>query len=174
MHLRFRDERGDHDLEARRHEDGCLVTPAGAADSTPVATTADGAWLVTLADGSRHRAWVVRQGDERLVFCRGRLHRLRRPDAVHDDQAAGDGADGPDLHARMPGKVVRLLVGVGQTVTAGQPLVIMESMKMETELTAPCVGVVARVVAGEGQVVAQGELLVALTPAAADGPLAGR
>jgi biotin carboxyl carrier protein len=64
----------------------------------------------------------------------------------------------------MPGKVVRLLVASGVEVAAGQPLVIMESMKMETELTAPCAGVVDRVAVSEGQIVAQGDLLVAISP----------
>ncbi len=164
MQLKFRDESGEHVLDVRRQDGATLVTVAGARDATSVTAAGDGAWLVAGADGGRRRAWVVSHRDERLVFCDGRVHRLRRPDPVHADEAAGGGAEGPDLHARMPGKVVRLLVDVGQDVAAGQPLVIMESMKMETELAAPVAGVVDRIAVAEGQVVAQGDLLVAVSP----------
>ncbi len=44
----------------------------------------------------------------------------------------------------------------------------MESMKMETELGAPCDGTVARIAVEAGQVVAQGDLLVAVAPAGTD------
>lgn len=165
MQLKFRDTSGEHVLEARRQDGVTLVTIDGARDAVPVTAAGDGAWLVGGADGARRRAWVVSHRDERLVFCDGRVHRLRRPDPVHADEAGGGGAEGPDLCARMPGKVVRLLVAAGQAVAAGQPLVIMESMKMETELAAPVAGVVDRIAVAEGQVVAQGDLLVAVGPA---------
>lgn len=165
MQLKFRDDDGEHELAARRHEDHWLVTLPGAPAPAVVREAADGAWLVEQPGGPRRRAWVVAAGDERLVFCDGVTHRLRRPDPVHADEAAGSAADGPDLQARMPGKVVRLLVVAGQEVAAGQPLVIMESMKMETELAAPQAGTVERIAVAEGQVVAQGDLLVAVTPA---------
>ena len=169
MQVRLRDEAGDHALAVRHQEGGWLVTPEGAAAGVAVAAAAGGAWLVGAEDGSRRRAFVVAHRDERLVFCDGRVHRLRRPDPVHADESGAEPAAGPDLRARMPGKVVRLLAGPGQEVAAGQPLVIMESMKMEAELAAPCAGVVERVAVAEGQVVAQGDLLVAVRPAPADG-----
>lgn len=160
MQLKYRDDAGEHELSVRHREGGWLVGLEGAQDVHSVAAAADGSWLVELPDGTRRRAWVVRRRDERLVFCDGRVHRLRRPDAVHAEDGPAGGSDGPDLHARMPGKVVRLLVAAGQAVAPGQPLVIMESMKMETELGAPQAGVVERLVVAEGQVVAQGDLLV--------------
>lgn len=173
MQLKFRDESGEHALDVRRQDGAALVAVDGAREATVVTAAGDGAWLVTTADGARRRAWVVSHRDERLVFCEGRVHRLRRPDPVHADDATGGAADGPDLLARMPGKVVRLLVTAGQAVAAGQPLVIMESMKMETELAAPVAGIVDRIAVAEGQVVAQGDLLVAVG-AAPDGPAPGR
>lgn len=164
MQLKFRDESGDHTLAVRPESDAWLVTLDDATAAVTVTAAGDGAWLVTGPDGRRRRAWVVAHRDERLVFCDGRVHRLRRPDPVHADEAAADTGAGPDLHARMPGRVVRLLVSPGLEVAAGQPLVIMESMKMETELTAACAGIVDRVAVAEGQIVAQGDLLVAISP----------
>jgi len=168
MQLKFRDGPTEHALVVRRHEDGWLVATEGAPGAATVRRAGDGAWLVILPDGSRRRAWVAACGDERLVFCDGVTHRLRRPDPVHAEGADPAQSEGPDLMARMPGKVVRLLVEAGQAVVAGQPLLIMESMKMETELAAPQAGLVQRVAVAEGQVVAQGDLLVAVTAAPGD------
>jgi biotin carboxyl carrier protein len=56
-------------------------------------------------------------------------------------------------------------VVVGQTVTAGQTVVIMESMKMETELAAAVAGTVAVVHVAAGDVVAQGAPLIDIIPA---------
>ncbi|MBU8869245.1 MAG: biotin/lipoyl-binding protein [Gemmatimonadales bacterium] len=118
----------------------------------------DGSWLVDTHQG-RRKLWVAVQGDERLVFCDGRVHRLRLPDPEHaDDEEEISG--GPNLIADMPGKVVQTLVKPGDEVSEGQAVIIMESMKMETELLAAVTGVVAQVHVSSGQVVAQGDALV--------------
>jgi len=61
--------------------------------------------------------------------------------------------------APMPGKVVRLLVKVGDTVEAGQGLLVIEAMKMQNEIHSPKSGVVERLLAQEGQPVNAGEIL---------------
>jgi biotin carboxyl carrier protein len=66
----------------------------------------------------------------------------------------------------MPGKVVRVLVRQGDPVEAGQPLVVLESMKMEQTLTAGMAGRVTRVLVEEGTVVQARALLVELAPEA--------
>jgi len=63
------------------------------------------------------------------------------------------------LTAPMPGRVVRVLVELGQPVAAGQGLVVMEAMKMENELRSPRAGRVAEILVGEGQAVEAGALL---------------
>lgn len=69
--------------------------------------------------------------------------------------------DGPDrVLAPMPGKIVRLLVKVGDTVSAKRPLVVMEAMKMENELRARRDGVVTAVQVREGESVDAGAVLV--------------
>lgn len=70
-------------------------------------------------------------------------------------------ASGP-IKAPMPGLVVKLLVEPGQTVTAGQGLVVLEAMKMENELKAPGSGLVAEVSVRTGQAVEKGQSLVVL------------
>ncbi len=85
--------------------------------------------------------------------------------AIRDLTAASTEASGPaPLLAPMPGLVVRVSVAVGDTVSAGQGLVVVEAMKMENELRASVAGVVTAVLAVPGQAVDKGALLVALGP----------
>jgi biotin carboxyl carrier protein len=67
-----------------------------------------------------------------------------------------------EVHAPMPAMVVRLEVGVGDEVRAGQPLIVLEAMKMENELLASGSGRVKAVYAIAGKAVEKGELLLLL------------
>jgi biotin carboxyl carrier protein len=72
-------------------------------------------------------------------------------------------AKGPTrVSAPMPGKVVRVLAGVGDDVAAAQGLLVMEAMKMENEMRAPRAGRVREVYVREGQAVETGAPLVLL------------
>jgi propionyl-CoA carboxylase alpha chain len=64
------------------------------------------------------------------------------------------------LTAPMPGAVVRVLVDVGAVVVAGQPLVVLEAMKMEHTVAAPADGTVTTVGVTAGQQVDAGTVLV--------------
>ncbi len=63
------------------------------------------------------------------------------------------------IQAPMPGKVIRVLIGEGQRVEAGQGLLVVEAMKMQNEVRSPKTGVVERVLAKEGQAVNAGDVL---------------
>ena len=67
-----------------------------------------------------------------------------------------------NITAPMPGKVVRLLVGEGDTVEAGQGLIVVEAMKMQNEMKAPKAGRVVSLTAREGATVTAGEPLAAI------------
>jgi pyruvate carboxylase subunit B len=79
---------------------------------------------------------------------------------------AGQGGDRPaisaegDVGTTMPGNIVDVLVAEGDTVEAGQAVLIIEAMKMETELQAPIGGTVAAVNAAKGDRVTPGEALI--------------
>lgn len=90
------------------------------------------------------------------------VHDLRDRLVAGDEQAGG-GAAG-ELRAAMPGKVVKLLSKVGETVKAGQSLLVIEAMKMENELRSPSPGRITEIAVREGQTVEAGQLLVALSP----------
>jgi acetyl/propionyl-CoA carboxylase alpha subunit len=83
------------------------------------------------------------------------------PRSLKGRKAAGAGADGPrSVKAPMPGRVVRVLVGVGDEVGAQQGVVVIEAMKMQNELKSPKAGRVVRVAAVVGETVQQGDVLV--------------
>jgi len=63
------------------------------------------------------------------------------------------------LTAPMPGKVVRILAGIGDTVEAGQSVIVIEAMKMQNELKAPKNGVVKKINVAEGAAVEAGQSL---------------
>ena len=66
------------------------------------------------------------------------------------------------LLAPMPGLVLRVLAEVGAVVTAGQPLLVLEAMKMEQTVSAPADGVVAELRAKAGEQVSTGQVLAVL------------
>jgi propionyl-CoA carboxylase alpha chain len=72
------------------------------------------------------------------------------------------------LLAPMPGSVVRIAVGVGDEVTAGQPILWLEAMKMQHRIDAPADGVVAELPVSEGQQIEVGAVLAVVTEGEAE------
>ncbi len=68
-----------------------------------------------------------------------------------------------EIKAGLPGQILSILVEEGESVQEAQPLIILESMKMENELLSPKKGVVSRIEVSEGQHVKKTELLMVLT-----------
>ena len=81
------------------------------------------------------------------------LHDLETPSAR---PVSGDGR----VKAPIPGTITRLLIEPGATVEAGQPLLVLEAMKMENQINAPRAGVVDRLAVAVGQRVALNTVLV--------------
>jgi biotin carboxyl carrier protein len=74
-------------------------------------------------------------------------------------QSALEAEGRQQIIAPMPGKVIRLLVKVGDEVEAGQGLIVVEAMKMQNEIRSPKKGKVERIQAKEGQAVNAGDIL---------------
>ena len=79
--------------------------------------------------------------------------------------AGGAADEGGRLTAPMPGKIIALLCEKGAKVTRGQPLVVMEAMKMEHTLSAPSNGEVTELLFAIGEQVTEGTQLIGFTPA---------
>ena len=85
---------------------------------------------------------------------------VRDPRSFRSRSRAGAGEQGVmKIKAPMPGKVVRVLAGVGTPVEAGQSVLVIEAMKMQNELKAPKSGVVKKINVAEGAAVDAGQAL---------------
>ena len=71
-------------------------------------------------------------------------------------------AAGEKVNAPMPGTILNVLVKVGDTVTEGQNLMVLEAMKMENEMLAPKAGKVVQIAVTKGSSVATGDLLAVI------------
>jgi biotin carboxyl carrier protein len=88
---------------------------------------------------------------------------LSDPRSLRAASASAGGETGPrPLKAPMPGRIIRVLVAVGETVTAGQGCVVIEAMKMQNELKAPRAGVVSKLSATPGDTVTPGTTLLVI------------
>jgi 3-methylcrotonyl-CoA carboxylase alpha subunit len=109
--------------------------------------------------GARSKATVVRHGADLTIMSHGFSHRL----TLHDPHALCGELDeaGGKLTAPMPGKVIAVLVKVGDEVKKGRPLVILEAMKMEHTIVAPVDGLVSQINFKVGEQVSDGDALLA-------------
>lgn len=107
---------------------------------------------------------VVRTGAKIEVWMDGRTHRLEIAGKSARKSGAAAGPVSLEITAPMPGTVLRVEVRPGATFAAHQPLIIMESMKMEMTLSAPHDGRVRDVLCAAGELVAMGKVLVTLEP----------
>jgi acetyl/propionyl-CoA carboxylase alpha subunit len=96
------------------------------------------------------------------VFVAGGLFTFTVPPRFADPDDAGRAGS---TIAPMPGKVVRMLVELGDTVAAGQALLTIEAMKMEHQVVSPSAGVVSEVYVSAGQQLDHGQPLVKVDPA---------
>jgi biotin carboxyl carrier protein len=114
--------------------------------------------LVDTGDGPR-AGDAARDRETVWVRWRGRTYRLT-VDRGAGRRGGGTGA--ASTAAPMPGQVVKHLVSPGDTVAAGDPLLVVEAMKMQLEIKAPHDGTVTRFLAAEGEQVDAGIDLVEL------------
>jgi len=140
----------------------------------------EGEWRITLPDGTIYEAageWeeenilllrhgsrtmrvpVLSDGEQREILWKGQVYRFeretsRRPRAAHHSASEGI------LTAPMPGLIIKIPVQVGESVQAGQRLLVLEAMKMEQALTAPFKGTVKHLHTQEGEIVTEGTVLI--------------
>lgn len=67
-----------------------------------------------------------------------------------------------EIKAKMPGKVMAVNVNVGDVVTKGQRIIVLEAMKMETPLPSPCDGTVTDIKVSAGGKVNPGQVLMVI------------
>ncbi len=118
--------------------------------------------LICLALDGVQRAFRVTEAGDTLYLHSSLgscvIKRLRRYPELQAEAEQGT-ASSP-----MPGQVLKILVAAGQKVSAGDPLLILEAMKMEHTMRASVDGVVEAILVSAGQVVGPGEVLISIVP----------
>ena len=127
-------------------------------------TLPDGRWRVTV-DQRPQAVWIAAQGDSRFVHsaATGALE----VEVIDLSAASGGdraGAASDLLQAPMPGTVIAVHVAAGDAVHTGQPLIVIESMKLETTIVAWRDGVIDQVRVEPGQVFDRDAVLVTMEP----------
>ena len=126
-------------------------------------------WSILIGRRSYEVFLVGRGPGELIAHVNGRAVTVRGgPQRFGSPRARAGGmsnaaADGPRrVAAPMPGRIAKVLVRVGDRVTAQQGLVVVEAMKMENELRSPRAGIVTEIRAAEGALVEANAVLVVI------------
>ena len=151
MHHQFKSPEGPIGVTVAKQGD---VWHLGDLEAIPMD---DGRLRLQRADGTVFFAHLAKVGDVWWVHCEGHTFKLERI-----EPGAADSDDGGGLTAPMPGKVLDVLVKVGDNVTAGTTLLVLEAMKMEHRIVAANDGIITAVHFNAGEQVDQGVALLAL------------
>lgn len=117
-----------------------------------------------LVDGRSYEARVEQSDGCLVVFIDGHRFEVEIQDPRRWSRHPGKPGIAGRLHvtAPMPGKIVRLLVAEGDTVEAGQGLLVVEAMKMQNEMKSTRAGQVVEVRVQDGATVSAGDTLVVI------------
>lgn len=119
-----------------------------------------------IINSSSHMVYAAESDDSVFIHLDGKVLKLGK---VGNDQKKFT-AEGHEFGAKdeistpMPGKVVKILVDEGDQVESGQPLVIVESMKMENDIKSPTNGSVKSIHFQAGDLVKPGQPIIKLDP----------
>ena len=114
---------------------------------------------------------LATRGDQVFVHLNGEAYELQYQHPLVRLAAQGHGGADNSVRAPMPGAIVSVPVKAGDAVSKGQTLLVMESMKMETTITAPRDGVIEAVHFEKGQTFDRDALLLTLKSTPPPNPL---
>lgn len=100
-----------------------------------------------------------------LVSLGGQTHEIdiTDPRNLRSSGSDGDHSTGhAEIRTAMPGKVVRILKSLGESVEKGEAVIVVEAMKMQNEMRSPKDGIIAEIRSEEGATVGAGDLLVVI------------
>lgn len=160
--LVFNDQQTNYTLDVEHQREQLLVRSGDDAFTCVLKQCGLGT-IVVVIDGAKISASVVRTLDTFNVFMGGEQYEFTYTDPLADTHS-GDAATG-GLAAPMPGTVLDVFVQVGELVEAGQPIMLIEAMKIEHTITAPFDGTVSEVRFKAGdQIDAEGVALAVMEP----------
>ncbi len=165
--LRIAIDGDEHKVKLEREGDGWRAVID---DGSPVlfhAHIEDGERVrIEPAHGVRRTFTISRDGEHLYVNCRGMRWRMAVVSELTAlaQVAARAGTQGSNVRSDMPGSITEIHVKSGDTVKAGDVLVVMEAMKLIFPLAAPRDGVIASLHCQVGEIVPRGQTLVQLEP----------
>jgi biotin carboxyl carrier protein len=126
-----------------------------------VAATQAGTLSLLIEGKSYEAKQEVTSAESNVVIDNQRFAAVvKDPRSLQSRKATDSGSHGPQkLKAPMPGKVVRIMVAVGDEVEAGQAVIVIEAMKMQNELKSPKKGLLKKLSVAEGAAVEAGQVL---------------
>ncbi len=129
--------------------------------------TRPGGWIIATSPEGLRKRLMLHERQGKLGFSLGgRLYfGSVQKDARTSQPGEAAGADS-DLVAQFPGKVRKILVTIGASVKVGEPLILLEAMKMEFTVKSPFSGVIERVLVQEGQQLTPGDRFFDIQPKA--------
>ena len=143
------------------------ITVDGQRYEVDSASTGNGAFSILINERSYSVRYEEEEGDEIVIYLGNQPFRIDIANEQRFRLRAGIAKVSLEgrqvVVAPMPGKVVRVLVGLGDEVKENQGLVVVEAMKMENELKSPKAGKVSELLAVEGAAVESGAKLAVVT-----------
>jgi geranyl-CoA carboxylase alpha subunit len=157
--LRIEFDHGLHELEIARERDGSYVASLDGGEHRFEIDELGGDSIRFRIGGHTESAKFFREEDRLYILHRGITLAVRDLTLAAPAAVAATGSDGK-VRAAMNGRVVAVLVKMGEHVAAGQPVMTLEAMKMEHVHTAPIAGVISAIDVTEGEQVTTGKMVV--------------
>ena len=112
--------------------------------------------------------YVKSENGAKTMLINGEIYDINLQEGFEDAEAGVESTNvdeqgnGREVRAGLPGSIFKVLVAEGQSVIKGQPLIVIEAMKMEIEVPSPDDGIVSEVRVKQGDVVVNGQILAVL------------
>jgi biotin carboxyl carrier protein len=168
MEFRYEHQDTEYIINLDPQSDGSFLATIGDEIYTVDIQRAQIGQFNLIVDGQHIHAYTAHQKSDQtgvkshyiaLVDRQAEFYELTTPQPS-TSRRRGTGSDGGSLTAQMPGQVMQVMVSESDVIEIGQPLMILEAMKMETRVTAPIAGTVKKLLVNEGDTIERGQQLI--------------
>ena len=108
------------------------------------------------------KAYAVKMESDKRVKVNGKYFDIDVKDGIEEKASVSSSGEGEEIKAGLPGNVLRIEVSEGQQVSEGDVLLVVEAMKMETEVKSPKAGTVNSILVSQGDKVVTGQAMVVI------------
>jgi len=119
-------------------------------------------WVLSHNEDVFHTHMMGKHNDKHRILINAQALEMQIKDPYAFEDQDLSGAVSGHVKAVMPGRLVKIFVAEGQAVAMGDPILVLEAMKMENEIKAPCQGKVEKIFVAEGTSVESGATLLSI------------